>query len=169
VDKDFIDVGKGSVAPKPSASCGVDIDFATYRPQSRGDTGAQVKAAQCLLKQRGYYSGKITGRFDLATRRATARFQGARHLAVTGSMTRSTWTALLSAGETPVLKRGSASNAVRRVQRALNAAGDARLPVTGVFGAGTTTAAMAYQRAVGLPTTGVVASDTWAMLKSGRR
>lgn len=169
VDKDFMDVGHGSVAPKPSASCGVDIDFATYRTQSRGDTGSQVKAAQCLLKQRGYYSGTVTGRFDLATQRATTRFQSARQLAVMGAMNRPTWTALLSAGDAPVVKRGSASNAVRRVQRALNAAGDPRLPVTGVFGAGTTAAVRVYQQAVGLPTTGVVASDTWAGLKSGRR
>jgi len=169
VDKNFMDVGKGSVAPKPSASCGVTIDFATYRTQSLGDTGPQVKAAQCLLKQRGFYSGKVTGRFDLPTRRATARFQGARHLTVTGTVNRSTWTALLSAGESPVVKRGSASNAVRRVQRALNAAGDPRLAITGVFGASTTTAVRVYQQAVGLPATGVVASDTWAKLKSGRR
>ena len=169
VDKDFMDVGQGSVAPKPSPSCGVDIDFATYRTQSRGDTGPQVKAAQCLLKQRGVYSGRVTGRFDLATTQATIRFQGNRHLALTGAVNRPTWTALLSAGESPVVKRGSASNAVRRVQRALNAAGDPRLPITGVFGASTTTAVRAYQQAVGLPVTGVVASGTWAELKSGRR
>ena len=169
VDKNVMDVGQGSVAPKPSASCGVDIDFATYRTQALGDTGPQVKAAQCLLKQRGYYAGKVNGRFDLPTRRAVARFQNARHLTVTRTMSRSTWTALLSTGESPVVKRGSASNAVRRVQRALNAAGDPRLPVTGVFGATTTTAVRAYQSAVGLPATGVVASDTWTSLKSGRR
>ena len=169
VDKNFMDVGRGSVAPKASPSCGVNIDFASYRTQSRGDSGPPVKAAQCLLKQRGFYSGKVTGRFDLATRRATARFQNATHLTVTGSVTRSTWTALLSAGTTPVVKRGSASNAVRRVQRALNAAGDPRLAISGVFGASTTAAVRAYQQAVGLAPTGVVAADTWAKLKSGRR
>ena len=40
---------------------------------------------------------------------------------------RGTWTALLSEGQRPLLKVGSGSTAVRRLQRALNASSDARL------------------------------------------
>jgi peptidoglycan hydrolase-like protein with peptidoglycan-binding domain len=54
------------------------------------------------------------------------------------------------------------------VQRALNAATDARLTVTGVFDRATTRAVTRYQRGVDLPRTGVVAPDTWDALRSGR-
>jgi peptidoglycan hydrolase-like protein with peptidoglycan-binding domain len=56
---------------------------------------------------------------------------------------------------------------VRRVQRALNAAVDARLPITGVFAASTRKAVRAYQRAVDLAANGVVAGNTWAQLRLG--
>jgi peptidoglycan hydrolase-like protein with peptidoglycan-binding domain len=58
----------------------------------------------------------------------------------------SMWTALLAQGSEPVLKYGSARQAVRRVQRSLNAAVDAKLPVTGVYDGSTAAAARRYQR-----------------------
>jgi peptidoglycan hydrolase-like protein with peptidoglycan-binding domain len=84
-------------------------------------------------------------------------------------MKASTWTALLSAGSSPVLKHGSASDAVRRVQRALNVAPGTDLKVSGVFTARMTTAVRRYQKARHLPRTGVVAGDTWRELEAGRR
>ena len=68
-----------------------------------------------------------------------------------------------------MLKFGSASNAVRRVQRALKAAVGAELVVTGVFDADTERAVRGYQARVGLPLTGAVVGDTWEALESGRR
>lgn len=166
-DRSFMDVGRGSVAPRDRRHCGVEVDFRRYRRLTRGDRGTQVRAAQCLLRQKGY-DVKVTGRFTRPTYRATRAFQRDLDLRVNGRMTASTWTALLSAGPSPVVKRGSASNAVRRVQRALNAATDARLAITGVFNGGTARAVRRYQRAQELPRTGVVAADTWRALKSGR-
>ena len=169
VDESFLDLGRGSVAPAPAASCGVQVSFPSYHRVSRGDTGAQVKAAQCLLRKRHYYDGKVTGRFDLATARATRRLQRASGLADSGALDRRAWTALLSAGGRPLLKRGSAEEAVRRVQLALNAAGDDRLAVSGVFTARTTASVRRYQRDVGLPVTGVVTTEVWDALQRGRR
>ena len=54
------------------------------------------------------------------------------------------------------MKYGSASVAVRRLQRALNAADAAGLTVTGVFEGRTTAAVKSYQRGHGLAQTGVV-------------
>jgi peptidoglycan hydrolase-like protein with peptidoglycan-binding domain len=88
---------------------------------------------------------------------------------VTGVVSLGTWTALLSEGSRPVLKYGSARHAVRRLQRALNAAVDAHLPITGVYYGSTAAAVKAYQVARGLARTGVVASDTWAELERGNR
>ncbi len=66
---------------------------------------------------------------------------------------------------TPLLKFGAASSAVRRLQRGLNAADAAGLPVTGVFEAGTTAAVKRYQRDHGLAQTGVVTTALWSKLQ----
>lgn len=165
IDRNYLDVGRGSVAPKAAPSCGVRIDFDRYRRLARGATGAHVKAAQCLLKRKRVYDGRVHGRYDRVTFRAVRSFQRTRDLRVTGRMTTPTWTVLLTEGASPVLKHGSASDAVRRLQRGLNAAVRADQRVTGVFTARTTRAVIRYQRLNGLPRTGVVADDTWASLQ----
>ncbi len=67
------------------------------------------------------------------------------------------------------MKYGSASNAVRRLQRALNAADAARLEVDGVFGAATRKATATYQADHDLPRTGVATEELWELLQRGRR
>jgi peptidoglycan hydrolase-like protein with peptidoglycan-binding domain len=84
-------------------------------------------------------------------------------------MDRRAWTALLSAGGRPVLKFGSASESVRRLQRALNAARNDRVAVSGVFRASTSATVRRYQRDLGLPRTGVVTAEVWDALQRGRR
>jgi peptidoglycan hydrolase-like protein with peptidoglycan-binding domain len=83
------------------------------------------------------------------------------------AMTRAAWVALLSAGRTPMVKVGSAGTAVRRLQRALNAAEGAGLKVTGVFATGTTDAVKAYQGSHGMVRTGVAGSGVWRRLQAG--
>jgi hypothetical protein len=169
IDFNFIDVGGGSVAPKPLATCGVRVDFRDYKGIRRGSSGPQVKAAQCLLKKKRMYGGRIHGRYDAGTVRAVKAFQRARSLRVTGTMTAPTWTVLLAEGKSVLLKRGSVGDPVRRVQRGLTAALDSKVAVTGVVNAGTTRAIMRYQRTTGLSPTGVVDPATWAKLEAGRR
>lgn len=170
IDRNWVDVGGGTRAPAPSASCGVQISFTSYVQLRRGDANKQVKAVQCLLKQRGVYTGQITGRYDLATQQAVLRYQRRLStLADTGVVSPPTWTALLSAGTRPFLKVGAGSDAVRRVQRSLNAAVAAQLTVTGVFDRRTETAVRTYQGRRALPKTGIVDSVTWTQLQQGRR
>jgi peptidoglycan hydrolase-like protein with peptidoglycan-binding domain len=128
-----------------------------------------VKAAQCLLKQRGLYQSTLTGRFGATTAHAVRQFQDRRSLRPTGRVDARTWTALLSAGSTPLLKRGSASDRVRAVQRALTAALARRVEVSGVFTASTTVAVRAYQKTVGLDVNGVAGPAVWQALQSGSR
>jgi len=71
----------------------------------------------------------------------------------------------------PILRRGATGAAVRTLQARLNAwiartpaSGLTRLPVNGTFGPATERTVIAFQRANGLPQTGVVASLTWARL-----
>jgi len=168
IDTNYLDLGRGSVAPRALGHCHVQIDFPNYLRLSRGDDGDQVKAAQCLLRQKHFYQGELTWRYTVPTVRAVRAFQAAHALRATGNLTRQTWTALLSEGRAPLVKVGSANHAVRRLQRALNAAIAAQLPITGVFDAATTSAVRDYQRELGLYRTGVVAEDTWAELLSGR-
>ena len=65
--------------------------------------------------------------------------------------------------EQPVLKKGADGKAVRRLQKALAAAGHA-CAVDGDFGTGTQKAVKAFQAAHGLPADGVVGAATWAAL-----
>ena len=53
-----------------------------------------VIAAQTDLSQQGYYSGPIDGLFGPTTRDAVARYQAAKNLSVTGSLTSDTLQAL---------------------------------------------------------------------------
>jgi peptidoglycan hydrolase-like protein with peptidoglycan-binding domain len=177
IDSNYLDLGRGSVAPAPRASCGVKIDFATYPTLQLGDTRSEAAAAQCLLKNKGFYAAAVGGALDATTMAALNAFQRNRALPVTSSLTGSAWTALLADGRQSVLKQGSASHGVRRAQRALNAALGARplfggppvpaLVVDGVFGASTTTAVRLYQQRTGVPVTGVLAADTWEELSIG--
>ncbi len=169
IDQSFLDLGRGSVAPAPAASCGVRVSFRSYGALHRGSRGARVRAAQCLLRQRHYYRGRVTGHYDKPTWRATRRLQADRGLAVTGTMNRRAWTALLASGRGPLLKRGSAEEPVRRLQRALNAARHDRLAVSGVFTAATAGSVRAYQKRLGLAATGVVTREVWNALRHGRR
>lgn len=169
IDRNFMDVGRGSVRPRTTQPCGVRIDFTDYRSLRRGSKGAQVKAAQCLLRKKRTYDGRVHGRFDRATYRAVRTFQGGRSLRRTGRLDAATWTVLLAEGRSPVLKRGSASQDVRRLQRALTAALDRKLPLTGVFDGRTARSVVRYQSGRGLPRTGVAAGATWDDLQAGRR
>jgi len=169
IDTNYLDLGPGTRPGKAAKLCGgIRIDFPRYRALARGARGAQVSALQCFLKRKRLYDGKVTGFYHRGTARAVRRFQDSRGLDVTGRVARGTWTVLLSEGRSePVVKIGSGGAAVRRVQRALNAAVRAELAVDGIFGPSTTAAVRAYQREVGLRRTGVVAADTWARFAAG--
>lgn len=170
VDRNWVDVGGGTRTPAVVSTCGVRVDFATYATLRHGATGTQVKALQCLLKKQGVYAGRIDGRYDAVTVRAVLRFQRRLPtLSDSGVTTPRTWTALLSAGSRPLLKVGVGSDAVRRLQRALNAADGARLSVTGIFDRRAGAAVRHYQQELAQPVTGVVTTTTWLALQQGRR
>jgi hypothetical protein len=169
IDSNWIDLGRGSVPRSRPVHCGgVRIGFRGYSFLGRGATGAHVKAAQCLLRERGFGSGAIDGSYDAAVVAAVRAFRASRGFADRPFVSKALWVALHSAGPAPLVKYGAFGDTVRRLQRALNAHGDYRLNPTGTF-AGTTAAAVkAYQRAVGVPRTGVVTPALWRRLQAGR-
>jgi hypothetical protein len=168
LDSNFMSTGRGSHPGKPARHCGVRVDFRSYVRLARGETGARVGAAQCLLHQRHLYRRAVNGRFGARTERAVAHFQRRRGLPVTGVLGEVTWTALLSTGPQPLMKFGSAGGGVRRLQRALNAAMNRRLQVDGVFSRADHRAVRRYQRRTGRPVTSVVTAATWRDLQAGR-
>ena len=80
IDRNFLDVGQGSVAA-PELHCGgVKIAFGIYdrlKPATTEVTPspAKVQALQCLLQEQGVYAGTITGSYDAATIKATNTWQ----------------------------------------------------------------------------------------------
>jgi peptidoglycan hydrolase-like protein with peptidoglycan-binding domain len=63
-----------------------------------------------------------------------------------------------------VLKRSSRGDLVVWAQEHLRAAGQAQLPVTGIFGKLTRAAVRAFQEEQGLPVDGVIGTTTWRAL-----
>ena len=170
IDSNFMDLGRGSEPTGRAKLCRVAVGFPRYPTLHRGDRGDKVKALQCFLRKEKAYRGPVHGRFHAGTAKAVKRFQ--RHeptVRVTGKADRKTWTALLAQGSDPLLKYGSRTNAVRRLQRALNSAEGDRLEVTGVFERSTQRSVKSYQRGRGLPGTGVVTTLMWDQLQEGRR
>lgn len=53
-------------------------------------TKEQIKQAQTMLKQRGFYNGESTGKLDTETRAGLKKYQEAEGLKVTGTLNRVT-------------------------------------------------------------------------------
>jgi peptidoglycan hydrolase-like protein with peptidoglycan-binding domain len=169
IDRNYLNLGKPGARAERHCG-GVDVDLADYpRAKARSDT-ALVKALQCLLSERKVYTGKISGTFGAKTLAAVRNWQGTHDLPTRASFSRRAWMTLLASGPQPVLKRGSTGPAVRRVQRALNAAtSDTGLPVTGIFTERTDRTLRAWQKTAGIAREGVANPKTWAGLAAGER
>ena len=174
IDRNFLDLGRGSFAA-PEVHCGgVRLSFKGY-PELRepSDTYAppvdKVKALQCLLQERGQYGGRLSGTYSPATIAAVQEWQESRGFRVSTTWSPANWVAAFAQGRNYAQKVGSTGLHVRRVQRALNAADpDLRRQVNGIFRRTTAGDVRAYQRRVGLRATGIVNERTWERLRAGR-
>jgi peptidoglycan hydrolase-like protein with peptidoglycan-binding domain len=169
IDRNFLDLGKPG-ARAESHCGGVDVDLTDYPRAGDGSDPVLVKALQCLLTEQKAYAGKLTGRFNPKTLKAVQAWQQSHDLPVRGYLNRRAWMTLLATGPQPVLKFGSTGPAVRRVQRALNAATHGTsLDVSGVFNSKTDVALREWQHATGLSAQGVVNPQSWHHLTTGSR
>ena len=167
IDRDFLDVGRGSVATKESLPCKVPLSFSSYPTLKVGDTGAKVAALQCLLHEQGFKK-TVGSTFGTTTRNSLDAFRMSLGWAAAGHTTRATWTALLSAGPIPhVLKQGSVGGSVWRLQRALVGAGE-KLSITGVYDSKTASAVKDYREAHDLPRYVTTESTVWGLLQHGK-
>jgi peptidoglycan hydrolase-like protein with peptidoglycan-binding domain len=171
IDRNWVDLGRGSWTPPEPRHCEghATYNFGSYRTLAPGTRGRAVRTAQCLLRALHRYAGTVDGVYDAAVGAAVSRYRVSRGLSAGTALTQRTWVALLSHGPEPVLKLGSANQAVRRLQRALNAADRAGLRVTGEFDWRTRSAVRRYQRDHHTSPTGVVPPYLWRMLHRGVR
>jgi len=167
IDKNFLDVGQGSVAAKQSKPCGYTRSFTTYPTLKVGAKRREVAALECLLKNQGYLK-KVDASYGAGTARAVAKFRRSKGLGSSGTTNRATWTALLAKGSNPrVLKQGSVGQSVWRLQRALTAAG-LKPGFSGVYDARTVKAVQAYRKARRLSGYTTTESSVWLQLQRGK-
>ncbi len=141
-------------ATAPGAAAAT-IDFPN---QSLGNRGVDVRAAQGLLRAHAIPLA-IDGVFGTTTRDAVMTFQTANGLTATGVVGGSTWAKLIIG-----LRPAATGEAVKVIQRQLNAKHHGGLTVNGVFGSATRTAVISFQRHMGMTATGNVGAATWRKL-----
>lgn len=167
IDKNFLDVGKGSVAGKQSLPCKVPLSFKRYPQLKLGSKGPEVAALECLLKAQGLVK-TVNQSFGTGTVVAIDAYRARLGLAPSGRTSKATWTALLASGKSPtVLKYGSVGQPVWRLQRALIAAG-LKPALTGIYDAKTVKAVTAYRKARSLPAYPTTEAGLWVELKRGK-
>jgi hypothetical protein len=170
IDNNWVDLGGGSRVAAEPRHCGgaASFNYPSYRTLRIGDRGPLVRTVQCLLREKGRYPKAIDGIYDRDLGSVVNRYRASRGLASGTATGPAVWVAILSQGTAPLVKYGAADPAVRRLQRALNAADAAGLPVTGVFAAATMAAVKRYQRDHAMAQTGVVTSTMWSRLFAGK-
>ena len=133
------------------------------------DNTATIKAAQTLLKQYGYYGGKISGKMDDATKEAVTNFQRYNGLSKTGKLDADTLAKLTGTEvvKAPITNKETANKEdVKHVQERLAYYGYYTMKVDGLYGAGTIAAVKAFQKANGITVDGAVGKETLAKLDS---
>ncbi len=183
IDRSYVDLrtpaiaGITTPAPLPESTSSMrdarcttaSISKTLYRRTNATHRAWLYSPLQCLLKQQHRYLGAVSGTWTSATLGGLRAYQRSVGHKALYSFVRADWVTLLSAGNSGgTLKTGSTGADVIRLQRALNAAGNARLRPNGIFDARTAAAVGAYQKTVGISPTRVVASQTWAALRAGR-
>ncbi|MBQ2834395.1 MAG: peptidoglycan-binding protein [Clostridia bacterium] len=149
-----------------------------------GDSAEEIETIQRALEELDYYYADITGHFGSKTEAAVRKFQRRHGLAQTGAADEQTLRILYREAdvdlavseetgtgeteETPasqLLKKGSAGEAVRALQAALDELGYYHGTVTGRYGNLTKEAVRRFQRAHGLSSDGVAGPITLEKLR----
>ncbi len=135
-----------------------------------GSTGSEVTQIQKKLKNWGYYFGEVDGVFGTQTQNAVKLFQqknglsvdgiaGLQTLRAMGIATSSSGSGSNTVSSIPI-KYGSRGNDVKTIQSKLKNWGYYTGAVDGVFGSGTKSAVVSFQKKNGLTSDGIVGSKT---------
>ena len=152
---------------------------AGYPVLRMGSTGSDVSDLQARLVELGYYSGTIDGKYASATQAAVTEFQSRNGLTADGIAGRETQDLLYSGSAVPktvsaqstqtgyvLLKEGASGLDVRKLQGRLAELGYYSGGVDGIYGASTTSAVKAFQRANSLSADGQAGEQTQTKLYS---
>ena len=146
-----------------------------------GDSAEEIETIQQALEDLDYYYADITGHFGSKTEAAVRKFQRRHGLAQTGAADEQTLAILYreagidaivtedetqeEAPDAQLLRKGSAGEAVRALQSALDELGYYRGTVTGRYGNLTKEAVRRFQRDHGLSSDGVAGPITLEKLR----
>jgi peptidoglycan hydrolase-like protein with peptidoglycan-binding domain len=183
IDRSWLNLAGGPATPPPpttpeasvpaalaDARCTTtSINRSAYRLVSPAQRQSLTVPLQCLLKQHGLYTVGVTGNWNRRTTAAVEAWQKHARHQQQRAFTRSDWVSLLSAGNAgTVLKPGIRGADVIRAQRAINAAANTPVTITGIYDATTQRAVAAYQVQNHIsPVRGIVATLTWGALTQG--
>ena len=147
-----------------------DISSTGYVTLKEGDEGDSVKTLQKRLKELGYYTGSVDGRFGQGTTAAVMAFQLTNNLTVDGKAGPATQRSLYNSGSAisySALRAGDTGSAVRNLQYTLYELGYYDGSIDGDYGQTTTDAVRAFQIQNKLtPVDGVAGSSTLGRLYS---
>ena len=173
----------GSAGASGSASSASGLT----RTLRRGYTGSDVTTVQTRLKELGYYTGALDGKYGSGSIAAVAAFQKRCGLKADGLVGQSTYAALFggnapaagtsgsttpaqgstSGGLTRTLRRGYTGSDVTAVQTRLKELGYYTGALDGEYGSGSIAAVAAFQKRCGLKADGLVGQSTYAALFGG--
>ena len=147
-----------------------DISSTGYVTLKEGDEGNGVKTLQSRLKDLGYYTGSVDGKFGQGTTAAVMAFQLTNNLTVDGKAGPATQRALYHSGSAisySAIRTGDSGTAVRNLQYTLYELGYYDGSIDGDYGQTTTDAVRAFQIQNKLtPVDGVAGSATLGRLYS---
>ena len=140
-----------------------------------GQSGINVTIVQARLKELGYFTGTVTGKYEPSTTSGVKTFQTKNGLAPDGVVGPMTWAKLffdafvIPADLPPpypgnYVKSGQSNVNVRLVQARLKDLGYFSGSVSGTFDAATLAGVKAFQAKNGLAADGIVGPMTWAKL-----
>ena len=154
----------------PTATASTSVDG--YTTLSEGDTGTAVRNLQKALKNKGYYSGSVDGKYGAATTAAVVAFQSAQGLRVDGKAGPATQRALFTTSSSTdtskytTLRPGDSGAAIRQLQTTLKQKGYYTGTIDGDYGSGTTAAVKAFQKKYNLTADGIAGKETLKKLDS---
>ena len=182
----LLDGDTDAPTPAPTAAPG----GTPSRTLRKGSQGEDVKTVQTRLKELGYYTGSVDGKYGTGTIAAVTAFQTQNGLSADGVAGSGTYKVLFSNSAKPAasaptatpsptpsptpgyyvptrtLRDGDSGEDVKSVQNRLKALGYYTGTVDGKYGTGTIAAVTAFQTQNGLTSDGVAGSGTYKVLFS---
>ena len=158
----------GKVGPKTMAVLKSGNAVSAPLKPNETNNSASVKMVQTLLRDLGYYNGKIDGKYGKATIAAVKMFQKYNELPIDGKVGEDTLNRMKSSAaiKAPVNQKDSYSTENKHIQERLKYYGYYTGKIDGIYGSGSIAAVKAFQRANGLKVDGAVGPLTLAKLDS---